>query len=56
MRHCVWNREIQQITTAEGLQKGMKKGLEERGVDAHGMNAVKMWERLHQLQASYDRI
>ena len=56
MRDTVWDGETQQMTTAEGLQKGMKTVLEERGIDAHGMNAAKIRERLHQFQASYDRI
>ena len=56
MRDTVWDGETQQMTTAEALQKGMKTVLEERGIDAHGMNAAKMRERLHQFQASYDRI
>ena len=55
MCDTVWDRETQQMTTTEGFQKGMKTVLEERGVDAHGMNAAKMRERLHQFQASYDR-
>ena len=43
-----------QMVTAEGVQKGMRMVLEERGLDTRGMDAKKMREQLHQFQASYN--
>ena len=54
MRDTVWHGETYQMVTAEGVQKGMRTVLEERGLDTRGMDAKKMREQLHQFQASYN--
>ena len=38
MRDTVWHGEIHKMVTAEGVQKGMRTVLEERGVDTRGMD------------------
>ncbi len=53
MRDTVWDGKCQRMVTAQGLQKGMKTVLEERGVDTRGHNAEKMKSALRQFQASY---
>lgn len=42
MRDTMWNGANQRMVTDDGLQKGMKTVLEERGVDTRGMNADKL--------------
>ena len=46
MKDTVWDGCVQWMITDEGVQKGMKTVLEERGVDIHGLNAEKMREMI----------
>ena len=46
LRDTVWDGHVQRMVTAEGLQKGLRTVLEERGVDTKGMNAGKLKEVL----------
>lgn len=50
MKDTVWNGRVQRMVTPQGVQKGMKTVLEERGVDTHGMNADKLRELLRQYE------
>ena len=52
MKDTVWAGRVQQMKTADGLQKGMKSVLEERGVSTKGLNADKMRELLGQYEVS----
>lgn len=52
MRETVWNGEVQRMVTEEGIQKGMRTVLDERGIDVHGLNAEKMREILRQHEVS----
>ena len=46
MKDTVWDGRVQRMITDEGVQKGMKTVLEERGIDTHGLNAEKMREMI----------
>ena len=46
MRDTVWNGQIQRMVLPDGTPKGMKKVLEERGVDTMGMKAPQLREKL----------
>ena len=46
MRDTSWNDRIQKMTLPDGTPKGMKRVLQERGVDCSGLNADKMREIL----------
>ena len=48
MRDTMWNGEVPKMLDDDGIPKGMKRVLEERGVDTKGMNAIKMREELGQ--------
>ena len=50
MKDTTWNGVLQKMTRGDGVQKGMKTVLEERGVDTHGMNAQKLREELLQFE------
>lgn len=50
-----WNGMPQPMTLENGEQKGMKRVLQERGVDTHGMNADKMRERLKEFADFNDK-
>ena len=50
MKDKTWNGVLQRMTRGDGVQKGMKTVLEERGVDTHGMNAQKLREELLQFE------
>ncbi len=52
MHDTVYNGTVQQMTTAEGLQKGLKTVLQERGVDTEGMNSCHLRDKLHQYPVS----
>lgn len=42
MRNTVWNGEVQKLVNENGQPKGMRKILEERGIDTIGMKAKDM--------------
>ena len=46
MRDTVWGGQIQKLVDDEGIPKGMKIVLQERGVDTTGMNCKDMRELL----------
>lgn len=46
MKDTVWNGEVQKLVDENGCPKGMKRVLQERGVDTRGINADKMREIL----------
>ena len=46
MRDTVWDGQVQKMTLEDGTQKGMKRVLEERGVDTHKMKADQMRKEL----------
>ncbi len=48
MRDTMWNGTVQRMVTDDGIQKGLKTVLQERGVDISGMNASKLKEKLGQ--------
>ncbi len=52
MKDTVWNGQVQHMVTPQGIQKGMKSVLEERGVVTHGMNAGKLRELLGQYEVN----
>lgn len=52
MQDTEWNGEVQEMVTDDGLQKGMKTVLEERGVDTRGMNASKMRQQLMEFEVN----
>ena len=52
MMDSLWNGEVQQMVTDDGLQKGMKTVLGERGIDTKGMNADKMREQMLQFEVN----
>lgn len=53
MRDTMWNGEVQRMINDDGIQKGMRTVLEERGIDTSSMNAAKMREELLTFQASH---
>ena len=50
MKNTVWMGCDQEMVTSQGIQKGMRTVLEERGVDIGGMNADKLRELLGQYE------
>ncbi len=52
MQDTMWSGQVQKMVTEDGLQKGMKTVLDERGIDIKGMNASKMKEELLKFKAS----
>ncbi len=52
MHDTIYNGTVQQMTTAEGLQKGLKTVLQERGVDTEGMNSSHLRDKLRQYPVS----
>ena len=50
MRDTVWRGRLQRMVMENGQQKGMKRVLEERGVETAGMNAEKMREELNKFE------
>ena len=50
MKDTVWDGEIQHMVTPDGIQKGMRTVLQERGVDTQGISA----DRLRQLLREYE--
>lgn len=50
MRNTTWNGEIQTLVFDDGTPKGMKRTLEERGVETKGMRAAEMREMLKQYE------
>ena len=46
LRDTYWNGQVQTMVTADGVQKGLRTVLEERGVNTKGMNAEKLKEVL----------
>ena len=46
MRDGFWNGKVQKINFALGIPKGLRRVLEERGIDTREMNADKMREVL----------
>jgi hypothetical protein len=52
MRDTVWDGEPQSMVTDDGVQKGMRTVLEERGIDTKGMNADKLRQELLQFQVN----
>lgn len=50
MRNTVWQGRMQRMVLDDGQQKGMKRVLEERGVDTKGFNASKMREELKKFE------
>lgn len=50
MRDTVWDGKVQKMTTEDGIQKGMKCVLEERGVDTHRMKAADMRKELRKFE------
>ena len=46
MKDTVWDGQVQKMTLEDGTQKGMKRVLEERGVDTHKMKADQMRKEL----------
>ena len=46
LRDTVWDGQVQKMTLEDGTQKGMKRVLEERGVDTHKMKADQMRKEL----------
>ena len=42
----MWDGQVQKMTLEDGTQKGMKRVLEERGVDTHKMKADQMRKEL----------
>ncbi len=52
MRDTTWNGQVQCMVTDEGIQKGLKTVLRERGVDTSGMNASRIKQELQQFPAS----
>ena len=50
MKNTVWMGCVQEMVTAQGIQKGMRTVLEERGVDIGGTNADKLRELLGQYE------
>ena len=46
MKDTTWNGTVQTMVWPDGVQKGMKTVLEERGVNTQGMNADKLREEL----------
>lgn len=52
MRDTTWNGNVQKMVTPNGIQKGMRTVLEERGVDTGGMNAEKLRNLLGQYKVS----
>lgn len=55
MRDTVWNGDHQSMVTDDGVQKGMRTVLEERGVDTKGMNAEKMREELLKFEVNLNK-
>ena len=52
MCDTVCDGEPQSMVTDDGVQKGMRTVLEERGVDTKGMNADKLRQELLQFQVN----
>ena len=50
MRDTAWNGELQTLVFDDGTPKGMKRILEERGVDTKGMKAAEMREMLKEYE------
>ena len=50
MRDTVWHGHTQKMVTDEGVQKGMRTVLEERGINTRGLNADKLRQILQQYQ------
>lgn len=50
MKDTEWMGNVQSMVTSQGIQKGMKTVLEERGVDTTGMNANRLRELLGQYE------
>ena len=48
MMDTVWNGKVQKMVTDQGIQKGMRTVLDERGVVTDGMNADKLREILRE--------
>lgn len=48
-----WNGHTQKMVTSQGIPKGMRTVLEERGVDTRGMNAAKLREVLGKYEVKY---
>ena len=46
MKDTIWNGQVQRLVTEDGIPKGMKLVLQERGVNTDGMNARAMREKL----------
>ena len=44
MRDTVWDGRVQKMTLPDGTPKGLKRVLQERGIDCSGLNADKMRE------------
>jgi len=53
MCNTVWEGNRQAMVTIDRLQKGMKTGLQERGINTVGMSASHMRNQLWQFQASF---
>lgn len=53
MRDTVWRGRPQRMVMDGGLQKGMKRVLQERGLETKGMNADKMREELKKFEVLY---
>lgn len=46
MRDTIWNDCVQKMSLPDGTPKGLKRVMQERGVDCSGLNADKMREIL----------
>lgn len=55
MKDTVWDGAPQKMTQPDGLQKGTRSILEERGVDTKGMNSDKLREELKSFQDFCDK-
>ena len=49
MRDTIWNGTLQKMTFDDGMAKGMRKVLEERGVDVSGMKADDMRKKFKEM-------
>jgi hypothetical protein len=56
MRDTVWDGQVQRMVTDDGIQKGLRTVLEERGINTKGMNAEKLKEVLGEFEVKCSTI
>ena len=50
LRSTIWDGKVQKMVTDEGLQKGLKRVLEERGINVKGMQKADLIKILEEMQ------